>query len=701
MGYTAHTKSKNRRQLVISNQKGLKTGGGRTRAFAAACLLILAIALLAGYAAPNALYAAAPSQSPAPLPTVPTEDLSRIQSAGKIVVGTSADYEPFAFYNSSFALDGFDIRMAQELGAELGVDVEFKTFAFAGLLDALRLGQVDAAIGAISVTPERQTIVDFSNVYYIDDSAALVRTDSNLVLDEIADFEGLKVAVEAGTTYQSWAQQRLVEPGIIRQQDLLSMNDVNDMITALRSSVVDVAVLGNLPARSLDERYTDITFGGEGFNTQQLGIAVRKGSNLAEPVNRALIALQADGRYGALVQQFLRGGPSPTPGGDTGLIPLPPVGTLAPTMTPTAPAIAVPPTATVPPSVTDAPTAVPAVPATATPTAQPPTATASPTAVPCVYSSAFVEDLTFDDQNMTAPPQMIPGLSFDKTWRILNSGNCQWEPDFALFYVSGNRPEASMDGRPVPVGRVVLPGQTVDLTANLVAPSSYGIFQGFWQMRNNLGNFFGETVWVGIDVPNPNPPTATPVPPTPVPAATATPGPVGWTGNPNLRADSQWINAGQCTNIRWDVDGVNAVFFVEGGNVMGKGGHDLQTVCPPFTQTFELRVITLDNQTQSFFITINVAGAPPPPAINFWADRTEIRRGECTTLRWDVQGVQAVFYQDQGVPGVSSSEECPGSDRTYRLRVIRLDGGEDRREVFVRVIQSGGGGGGAEWTPDE
>ncbi len=678
----------------------------RAGVIAIAITCFVAVALLAGRFAPQPLYAAGPNQTAAPLPTVPTEDLNRITSNGTLVVGTSADYEPFAFYNSSFALDGFDIKLMQELGAELGVDVEFKTFAFAGLFDALRLGQVDAAIGAISVTPARQAIVDFSNIYYIDDSSALVRTNAGFTLAAAENFAGRKVGVEAGTTFQSWAQQRLVDTGLIRQEDLLAMNDVNDTITALRSGVVDVVVLGSQAASALDRRYTDIAIGGTGFNTQQFGIAARKGSNLVEPLNRALITIQADGRYGALVQQYLRtsAAPTPTGGGDSGLIPLPVPPTSAPTATPTAPADAIPtlpPTATAPAGA--APTVAPAATSTPTATAVPPTATATPTAVPCVYSSAFIEDLTFDDNNMTAPPVMIPGLSFAKTWRILNSGNCAWAPDFALFYVSGNRPEASMDGRPVPVGREVQPGQTVDLTANLTAPSAYGVFQGFWQMRNNLGNFFGETVWVGIDVPNPNPPTPTPVPPTPVPAPTATPGPVGWTGNPNLRADNQWINPGQCTNIRWDVDGVNAVFFVDGGNVMGKGGHDLQTVCPPFTQTYELRVVTLQNETQSFFITINVAGAPQPPAfsINFWADRTEIRRGECTTLRWDVQGVQAVFYQDQGVAGVSSQQECPGSDRTYRLRVIRTDGVEERREVFVRVIQNNGGGGGGQWTPDE
>ncbi len=689
-----------------THRKRATHGPSRGRTAVMAMSLILGIALLSGLLTSLPVHAVSPAQAgnPAPLPTVPSEDFNRILQDGKIIVGTSADYEPFAFYNSKFQLDGFDIKLMEELASELGVEVEFKTFSFAGLLDALRLGQVDAAISAISMTPERQQIVDFSNIYYIGDSTALVRTDANLTISNMSDMAGRKLAVESGSTHQEWAQQNLVESGIIGQADLLAMENVNDMVTALRDGMVDVALLGALPAASLDARYPDIKVGGTGFNPQQYAIAARRGSNLIAPINRALIAVQADGRYGQLVQQYLTSGSAaPQPTGDTGLIPLPPVATTIPTSTPPAPATLTPTATPTSPPPTDA--TIPATP-TATPTAVvlPPTATASPTAVPCLYSSAFVKDLTFDDQNMTAPPQMIPGLSFAKTWRMLNSGNCPWQPDFALFYVSGNRPEASMNGRPVPVGRVVQPGETVDLTANLVAPSTYGTFQGFWQLRNNLGNFFGETVWVGIDVPDPNPPTATPLPPpppTPVPQATAQPTPAGWTGNPNLRADSQWVNPGECTNIRWDVDDVNAVFFVDGGNVTGKGGHDFQTVCPSFTTTYELRVVTRDNVTQSFFIPVNVASAPQQNfSINFWADNNEIRRGECTTLRWDVQGVREVFYQDQGVPGVGSNQECPGSDRTYRLRVIRTDGVEERRDVFVRVIQNDGGGGGG-WQPDE
>ena len=65
-------------------------------------------------------------------------------------VGTSADYEPFEYYNSRFQLDGFDIGLIREIGKQLGVKVEIKDYAFDGLYNALQLGDIDAAIAAIS-----------------------------------------------------------------------------------------------------------------------------------------------------------------------------------------------------------------------------------------------------------------------------------------------------------------------------------------------------------------------------------------------------------------------------------------------------------------------------------------------------------------------------------------------------------------------
>jgi hypothetical protein len=205
-------------------------------------------------------------------------------------------------------------------------------------------------------------------------------------------------------------------------------------------------------------------------------------------------------------------------------------------------------------------------------------------------------------------------------------------------------------------------------------------------MRDTLGQYFGEVVWVGIQVPDPNPPAPPPPPPPPPPANVAV--------NPNLRADVNYVNPGQCTTIRWDVDNVNAVYFVDGSNVQGVSGHDARTVCPGGTFTYVLRVIRSDNVQQDFPITITVGGGQGSYSINFWSDKEKIERGQCTTLRWDVQGVREVYLNDEGVPGVSAREVCPGDSKTYRLRVVLDNGGQDQRDVRIEVSGGGGGGGG-------
>ncbi|HFE66153.1 MAG TPA: transporter substrate-binding domain-containing protein, partial [Chloroflexi bacterium] len=75
----------------------------------------------------------------------------RIQSSGKMVVGTSADYPPFEYYDNSYQLDGFDIALIRDIGQQIGVEVEIRDMVFDDLNNALQLGQIDVAIAALTV----------------------------------------------------------------------------------------------------------------------------------------------------------------------------------------------------------------------------------------------------------------------------------------------------------------------------------------------------------------------------------------------------------------------------------------------------------------------------------------------------------------------------------------------------------------------
>jgi hypothetical protein len=162
------------------------------------------------------------------------------------------------------------------------------------------------------------------------------------------------------------------------------------------------------------------------------------------------------------------------------------------TNTPAATLTPVPPTATaVPPTNTPIPpTNTPIIP---TNTPIPPTATP----VPCNWAR-FVADVTIPDGT-----DFPAGATFTKTWRLRNAGSCTWTADYALIYFSGSQ----MAGpAAVNIGASVPPGQTIDVSVNLVAPSSAGNYIGYWKLRTNAGVGFGigtnanSPFWVNIDV---------------------------------------------------------------------------------------------------------------------------------------------------------------------------------------------------------
>ena len=85
----------------------------------------------------------------------------------------------------------------------------------------------------------------------------------------------------------------------------------------------------------------------------------------------------------------------------------------------------------------------------------------------------------------------------------------------------------------------------------------------------------------------------------------------------------------------------------------------------------------------------DVTTQPPPPTIDFWADKTNILRGECTTLHWQTENVQEVYYQGEGVSGYGDRQECPQQTTTYELYVVIHRAAEqlidETRQVTVYV----------------
>ena len=87
------------------------------------------------------------------------------ENDGIIKVGTSADFNPFEYYDENGELAGFDIDLMNYIGERTGIEIEFVDMPFDKLIPAVLKGEVDCAISAISVTEERDTIIDYSREY--------------------------------------------------------------------------------------------------------------------------------------------------------------------------------------------------------------------------------------------------------------------------------------------------------------------------------------------------------------------------------------------------------------------------------------------------------------------------------------------------------------------------------------------------------
>jgi hypothetical protein len=105
--------------------------------------------------------------------------------------------------------------------------------------------------------------------------------------------------------------------------------------------------------------------------------------------------------------------------------------------------------------------------------------------------SRFVEDVTIPDMSVLGP-----GEGFKKTWKMLNTGSCQWTTSYAIAFAYGE----SMRGKETKLPSDVPPGGMVDVSVYLTAPMVNGWYGGFWRLKSDTGINFGDFVYVSIVV---------------------------------------------------------------------------------------------------------------------------------------------------------------------------------------------------------
>lgn len=170
-------------------------------------------------AAPAATQAAPEATTPmeAPEETTPPETgqkdlLDQVLEAGKLVVSTDPNYAPQSFINDAGELDGFDVKVAEQVARRLGVDIEFVTPEWDLITAGNWGGRWDLSIGSMTPTEARAEVLWFTDPYYYTPASFAVHRD-NTDIQKPEDIAGKTLGLGTATTYEAYLEGTLAIMG--------------------------------------------------------------------------------------------------------------------------------------------------------------------------------------------------------------------------------------------------------------------------------------------------------------------------------------------------------------------------------------------------------------------------------------------------------------------------------------------------------
>ena len=277
--------------------------------------LLLLVACLFGCGSQSSAAPAAPAATEAPAAAAPAADaapaaeapaapadgpvMAKIKSAGKLVVGTEAQYAPYEFKDLNANFVGCDMFLAQKIADALGVKLEIVDMSFDGIIPAVQAGQVDLGIAAFTNTPARAEVIDFSDLYETSMQYLVVAADKADTYTTKESLAGQKVGAQKGTIQSQLITSALPDSQLFELDKYpeLALEVTNGNIAGL---VVDSSVGDSIVANSNGALVvSSFQFSAEEASFGKSVVIAKGNEDLIAAVNEVITAVLADGSYQA------------------------------------------------------------------------------------------------------------------------------------------------------------------------------------------------------------------------------------------------------------------------------------------------------------------------------------------------------------------------------------------------------------------
>ncbi len=225
--------------------------------------------------------------------------LEAVREAGKLVIGISADYAPFAFPveedDGAISYQGSDVELGKYIAEQLGVEAEFQEMEMEECLKAAKEGTVDLVLLGMLPEESRLAYVDFTDPYYQPGRQVfLVKKAQRNEYKELEDFAGATVAAQYGTL-----QAQLVTEQLSKSYMEL-VDTISEGIEMVNTGRADALALDAQVTDDILDEYSSLALAAAEMEYEQEGVVggvVEREPELLEAVNQVIDEVVEDGLY--------------------------------------------------------------------------------------------------------------------------------------------------------------------------------------------------------------------------------------------------------------------------------------------------------------------------------------------------------------------------------------------------------------------
>ncbi len=227
------------------------------------------------------------------------------------VDGIDAAFPPFSYIDKNGNATGFDVEVVRWIANEMGFNVKIVPVDWDAIIPTLKAGNIDFIASGMTITPEREKQVDFTDPYWKINLAVVVRKikKEGAFVPQYNIFSavspGRTIGVQRGTTSQTWLEKNLIDKGVniklkLYDNFLLAIEDL--LIGRIDAAVIDAPTA----QAAISGREAAIV---GTINTGEIyGYAVRKGdTKLLALLNEGLKRIKASPEWDKLVEKWLVG----------------------------------------------------------------------------------------------------------------------------------------------------------------------------------------------------------------------------------------------------------------------------------------------------------------------------------------------------------------------------------------------------------